>query len=288
MGGSRSAGYTQIFFAHHAEIDRLWRCWERRAREKGLNPTSIATSRIYSFYDETGVEHRKTLDTFLADIEGDPTSVTRYDDRGHCPELTLLPTRVPAAPEAEPRGEQVFILRGNRQVVLEAHPAAGRVVSLPTAPGSSASTTLTFGAPGRSQIRNALSRQISFPPAGPAPIPAGRILLRLSTSITGDLPDRNVQVFLSAVGSPNQELVGLISPFTLEHSIENSADHAAHALMHFEFDVTDTIRNLGGAAYKVTWKVPTAVDNPNLPPAGSLEMSGISFLVENQNAEAVE
>ena len=291
MNSTKSAAYTQIFFAHHAEIDRLWDCWESRVRAAGLTPAAIASNTDYSFLDEHGVEQRKTLAAFLAQIDADPTAETHYDQIGYCPTLRLAPEiRAQIAVDNGEPGRQVFMLKGVRKAVAEV-PAdpnqAPQPVILNSAAGASASKTVLLAPAGQGQLRNTLSRATQLLEFDNTPIQTGRVFLSLTVAVHNDLPARNVRVFVKpsgAAAADDGELVGMISPFTLEHS-EMSMMHDGHDAkpLSIEFDVTDAMRKFPDAgSFTVVWKVPAADDSEPGKTEGALEFREVHFSIEDQ------
>jgi hypothetical protein len=88
MGDVPVAGNDPIFYSHHANIDRLWACWQH------LHPTPPGTwqDQTFSFVDETGALQTKAVKGFLITA----ALGYAYDNVSNCSRPTPLAMLAPA------------------------------------------------------------------------------------------------------------------------------------------------------------------------------------------------
>jgi len=94
MGDVPVAGNDPIFYTHHANIDRLWSCWEK------LHPMPTNTLWLmqqFMFPDETGALQKQPVSTFV------DTRLLgyQYDNESSCFRVTPTALRVQAATQPE-------------------------------------------------------------------------------------------------------------------------------------------------------------------------------------------
>jgi Common central domain of tyrosinase/Polyphenol oxidase middle domain len=93
MGDVPLAGNDPVFYTHHANIDRLWACWQK------LHPLPAGTwqDQQYSFVDETGTLKKRPVKDFIKST----TLGYEYDNESQCSRPGVaLNIAVAAAPRA--------------------------------------------------------------------------------------------------------------------------------------------------------------------------------------------
>jgi hypothetical protein len=217
MGDVPVAGNDPVFYSHHANIDRLWACWQK------LYPTPTGTwqDQQFSFVDETGTLVTQPVKNFL-----DSTTLGYvYDNDSACSRAAATDTT---------------------NTTLSAKPA-----TKPAAPGSGKKTTSMIGSSKAIAINQP---QVSVDL--PVPKPKLQVVLSdLEKAATTELVLRDVtaqshpgtlfDVFVEKKGDPStRQLVGTISWFgAFRHH-----GHTGPEKRTFQFDVTDQLRALGKTA----------------------------------------
>jgi hypothetical protein len=94
MGDVPVAGNDTIFYSHHANIDRLWACWQKLHG----TPAGSWQNQPFSFVDETGALQTKPVKDFLSSA----ALGYEYDNVANCARPTVGPEAVAvAAPSNE-------------------------------------------------------------------------------------------------------------------------------------------------------------------------------------------
>jgi len=212
MGDVPVAGNDPIFYSHHANIDRLWACWQH------LHPTPAGTwqDQQFSFVDETGTMQTKPVKNFL-----DSTTLGYvYDNESHCTRTaTAKFVSKPLAEQAAPTtGEKKMTVLGGAQKIAINHPQTTVDINLPE-PTLRALFTQPEGAP--------------------------RTELVLTDVTAESTPGVLFDVYLATKSDPTvRKLAGTISWFGAFHH----HGQAGPSKRTLRYDVTDQLRALGAAA----------------------------------------
>jgi hypothetical protein len=211
MGDVPVAGGDPVFYSHHANIDRLWACWQQLYG----TPAGDWQGQEFSFVDETGTMQTRPVKDFL-----DSAALGYvYDNVTDCSRPTVA-AAAPPAPAAAPRGEREKAMLGSVKAV----------------PIQSPTTHIELDIP-RPQLEGAL-RDLTQPESV-------RLTLR---DITADgHPGTLFHVYLAKKGDPEQRKhVGTLSWFgAFRH--RHGGDHGPAAETR-SFDVTDELRELNGGS----------------------------------------
>jgi hypothetical protein len=210
MGDVPVAANDPIFYVHHANIDRLWACWQ-----KSYPPVTSAPweAEKFSFPDENGTLQTRPVSDFLSTAAMGYV----YDNVDHC-------SRVPAA----------------RAVHLTSLFQVSRNMedSLPVLVASSSAVTLA-------QPKTSINLDV----AGPTmlslarPAPQGQVSTRLVLQqITAQSPPGALlKVYVEARGKPERrQLVATISWFNAFGSHHDGPD-----VRTLTYDVSDQLKALG-------------------------------------------
>jgi hypothetical protein len=242
MGDVPVAGNDPVFYHHHANIDRMWACWQN------LHPTPPGAwqDQQFSFVDETGTLQTKPVKDFLASA---PLGYV-YDNVTDCARTSLLaaapaPTPTPAAtaapvPAPPPEERRNLGMAGATSAIRVDRPAV--TVDLPVPPPTMRRAIADLGRPGNVQL---VLRDVT------------------AQSHPGTLLD----VYIARKGDPaSRQHVGTISWFgAFRHHGESSTVRKT-----LRYDVTDELRALGGeqAAEGVTVIVEASHGRMASPRAG--------------------
>ena len=99
MGDVPVAGNDPVFYSHHANIDRLWACWQKLHK----TPSGAWQSQKFSFPDETGALQTKPVKDFLSSV---PLGYV-YDNDTACSRSTTL--EAAAVPMAETEQKKAMV-----------------------------------------------------------------------------------------------------------------------------------------------------------------------------------
>jgi Common central domain of tyrosinase/Polyphenol oxidase middle domain len=210
MGDVPVAGNDPIFYSHHANIDRLWACWQK------LYPTPAGSwqDQTFSFVDETGTLQTQPVKNFL-----DSTTLGYvYDNASSCARagaMVNVPRTIPQAipPETGPLNTALL--------------AASKTVNI-----IRSQTTVDI------EVPQAKRTNLFAQPEGSA---TTELVLRDITAQTH--PGVLFDVYLAKKGDASvRKLVGTISWFGAfrHHGSQGPEKKTLH------FDVTDQLRELGG------------------------------------------
>jgi hypothetical protein len=210
MGDVPVAGNDPVFYTHHANIDRLWACWQQ------LHPTPAGPwqDAMFSFVDETGKMQTQPVKNFL----NSAALGYVYDNVAACARPAPGPVVALAAGSS-----------GERKTAM-IHASKGIAIASPT-------TNVDLDVP-RPRLEGAL-RNLQTP---------GSVELVLRDITADSPPATSFDVFLAARNDPGKrQLVGTISWFGAFSRSHRAKDGTTHPRT-LTFDVTNELRALGGAA----------------------------------------
>ena len=231
MGDVPVAGNDPVFYHHHANIDRLWACWQ----QTNMSPPGPWQDQMFSFVDETGALVTRPVKDFL-----DTTTLGyTYDHVSSCarPAAVALNASAPLQTAAPPLAPVVTTM-------AKVHRYPSIAIRAPV-------TTVNLNVP-------------------PAPLesifaavsgPAAKVELVLR-DITADRPPGTMfNVYLARNATPaDRRYVGTISWFN-----DFSRRHQGHAgamQKTLTFDVTDQLRALGARCDR-RWDRRTVIEATN-------------------------
>jgi hypothetical protein len=222
MGDVPLAGNDPVFYMHHANVDRLWACWQQLHG----TPEGEWQEQEFSFVDETGAQQTEPVSFAV-----DSTALGyAYDNVSDCareepsalaaappPAATPAPTPAPATAPAE-EDEEMVMLGASRGIEME-RPQLSVDLDVP-----------------RPKLRGAMA-DLAEP---------GKVELVLRDVAAESHPGTSFDVFVARRGDPgSREHVGTISWFGAFRRRHGEEDKAPRT---FRFDVTDELRDLGEAA----------------------------------------
>ena len=210
MGDVPVAGNDPVFYEHHANIDRMWACWEK------LHPTPAGAwqNQKFSFVDETGTMQTEPVSKFV-----DTTALGYvYDNVSACSRTPVH--KVPAAavaPQAAASGNERFpVMVGS----------TSQPVSL-----TQATTNVDIAVPATAM------HSLAVAPPGSS---SSALILRDVTAQS--LPGAMVNVYIAKKEQPaNRKFVGTINWFG---AFRHHGTTVPYQQTH-EFDVTEQLRTLG-------------------------------------------
>jgi len=217
MGDVPVAGNDPIFYHHHANIDRLWACWQKLH----TTPSGSWQNETFSFPDETGTLQTKPVKDFL-----DSSKLGYvYDHVTSCQRLAFVqlpqPTPVATAPK----------IPGPIPEEIERMPMVGATKAI-AVDRPSISVDMDIPQP---RMRAALA-DLKRP---------GNVELVLRDVAADSHPGTMFDVFIARKGHPeSRQHVGTINWFGAfrHHGRETAERRTLH------FDVTDELRALGAEA----------------------------------------
>jgi hypothetical protein len=226
MGDVPVAGNDPVFYSHHANIDRIWACWQQI---NGSQPTGQPwEEQKFSFVDETGTLQTRPVKDFL----NSATLGYVYDNVSDCARQAATP--VVATRVAPPVATLAAAPAGEPAQPSTVHAVGSVAITSPT-------TSVDLNIP-----RPALTNSFA------GPLAAGQKELVLHDVTADSAPNTLFNVYLAVKSDPNKrERVGTISWF--------GAFGAARAMMHggdmhagppkrtYTFNVTNALQALGGA-----------------------------------------
>ncbi|HWX84987.1 MAG TPA: tyrosinase family protein [Xanthobacteraceae bacterium] len=225
MGDVPVAGNDPVFYFHHANIDRLWACWQ----QANVTPPGPWQDQMFSFVDETGALVTRSVKDFL-----DSTTLGYvYDNVNSCARPVVVAAERAAPPQA-------------------ATPAPATTMAKVHATESVAIRTPTT------------SVNLNVPPTPLAGLfadvrrPAAKVQLVLRDITADRHPGTMFNVYLEKTANPgNRQYVGTISWFSdFSH---RHLGHGGAVTKTLTFDVTDQLRALGGDTTGLT----TVIDATN-------------------------
>ncbi len=218
MGDVPVAGNDPVFYHHHANIDRMWACWQKLHG----TPSGSWQNQQFSFVDETGALVTQPVSKFI-----DTAALGYvYDNVTRCarpsgPNLQLpAPTPLATAPKKPgPIPEEM---------------ATTMIGQLPSIAINSPAMSFDLEVP-QPRLRAAVA-DLQRP---------GKVLLVLRDVTAESHPGVLFNVYLAKKGAPTvREHVGTISWFAAFRH-HRGEDHPKRT---YRFDVTDELRALGGSA----------------------------------------
>jgi hypothetical protein len=213
MGLFETAAQDPIFWLHHANIDRLWDCWNRRGN---ANPASIAIPGPFPFVDENGnVVTLSAAELLSMAVSPDYT----YESYADC-EAVPVATRIAAATTPAPAPSSAVISAAAEPVKLSSRP-----------------TTLTL------RLARDAAKELETTLREPA---GRRLVLALQDITAARDPGVIYHVYLvgSAKAGPGKLLAGSFHFFG--RVSPSGAGHEAHGAAPFSiaFDVSRTLAQL--------------------------------------------
>jgi hypothetical protein len=214
MGDVPVAGNDPVFYSHHANIDRLWACWQK------LYPTPAGSwqDEQFSFVDETGTLVTQPVKNFL-----DSTTLGYvYDNDTDCSRPaatdttnTTLSTKPAAKPPAQGSGKKSTTMIGTSKAIAINTPQVSVDLPIP-----------------KPKLQGVLAKPANT-----------ELVLRDVTAQTH--PGTLFDVFVEKKGDPStRTLVGTISWFgAFRHH-----GHTGPEKRTFQFDVTEQLQALGKTA----------------------------------------
>ena len=229
MGDVPVAGNDPLFYSHHANIDRLWACWQH------LHPTPAGTwqNQQFTFPDENGTLHTDPVSKFI-----DTAAIGYvYDNFASCSRATVRPA------------------------VLQAHNA-------PTTPPTSDNSTVVASTQAISITNASTSVDVPAPAAAPRGVPQGtansELVLRDITAQSS--PGTLLDVYIAKKGQPaTRKFVGTINWFgAFRHHGMTESDQRT-----LTFDVTSQLKALGITPGSTTFTVTFEATNGRVSAGGA-------------------
>lgn len=231
MGIVPTAAGDPVFWMHHCNIDRIWAAWNAGG---GQNPTQTNginwTDTKFVYVDGNGARTEVAIST----VSNPATLPYRYDNLPQ-------PTGVAVAAAATPAS-------GNKMVLMKSiAPGASPNAAAPLATTAGTAAAVRLGAAPQTVGLAPTGTQNHLQAIAPS-IQAGgpsRLVLTFNGVMAETDPDTVYKVYLDLPpnASPDvadQHYVGLLNFFGAVMTTE----HAAHAGMNTEFDVTDLVAQL--------------------------------------------
>jgi hypothetical protein len=219
MGDVPVAGNDPVFYVHHANIDRLWACWQ----QSNVTPPGTWQDQTFSFVDETGTLVTRPVKDFL-----DSTTLGYvYDNVSSCARPTLVASDRVAQPQTvtpqavtPPAATTMAKVHATESIAIRT-PTTSVNLNVPTTPLAG-----LFAA-----VRG----------------PAAKVQLVLRDITADSHPGTMFNVYLAKTANPaDRQYVGTISwfsDFSHHHQAQGMAMPVTKTLT---FDVTDQLRALGG------------------------------------------
>jgi hypothetical protein len=208
------AGNDAIFYSHHANIDRLWACWQSLHG----TPAGSWQNQTFSFVDETGTLQTQPVGKFI-----DSTTLGYvYDNVSHCSrtQLVAFPAPTPMATAPKKPGP------------IPEEMAMATIGSLPGLAIDRPEKSFDIDVP-RPKLEAALA-DLQRP---------GRVELVLRDVTAASHPGVLFNVYLAKKGQPSvRAQVGTITWFgAFRHRHDKGGEKRT-----LRYDVTDELRELGG------------------------------------------
>jgi hypothetical protein len=241
MGDVPVAGNDAVFYHHHANIDRLWSCWQKTH----ASPPGAWQDQMFSFVDETGAVVTRPVKDFL-----DTTRLGYvYDHDSMCarPAVTAVAERVESPQPVTPPTAAAT-------ATAKVHATEGVAIRSPT-------TSVNLNVPA-SPLENLMATARSA---------ATKVQLVLRDITTDKPPGTQFNVYLEKTAAPaDRQFVGTISWFSdFSHRHQG---HGGPVKKTMTFDVTNQLRALGagtsGAGLTTVIEATTGL-TPTNPAAGS-------------------
>ena len=218
MGDVPVAGNDPVFYHHHANIDRMWACWQQ------LHPAPSGTwqSKSFSFPDETGALQTKPVKDFL-----DSTKLGYvYDHVTKCARFNALDVVLPQ-PTAMATAS---VGPGPIHEEVETMPMVGATRAIPI---DRPSVSVDMDIP-QARMRSAVA-DLKRP---------GNVELVLRDVAADSHPGTMFDVFVARKGHPeSRQKIGTINWFgAFRHHGQATAEKRT-----LRFDITDELRDMGGS-----------------------------------------
>ena len=211
MGDVPVAGNDPVFYHHHANIDRMWACWQN------LHPTPSGAwqNQQFSFVDETGAMVTKPV-SFV--INSAPLGYV-YDNVSNC-------SRAPSLGVAGP-------VEGTAPNVPRPIPEERRGAVAPTTEVKIDRPSVSVDLPLQQQTLRRAVADVGRP---------GNMLLVLRDVSADSHPGALLDVYIAKKGDPStRQHVGTISWFgKFRHHGESTAEKHT-----YKFDITDEVKAMG-------------------------------------------
>jgi hypothetical protein len=225
MGDVPVAGNDPVFYFHHANIDRLWACWQ----QANVTPPGPWQDQMFSFVDETGALVTRSVKDFL-----DSTTLGYvYDNVNSCARPVVVAAERAAPPQT--------VTPAPATTMAKVHATESIAIRTPTT-----SVNLNVPPTPLAGLFNDVRR------------PAAKVQLVLRDITADRHPGTMFNVYLEKTANPgNRQYVGTISWFS-----DFSRRHQGHGgavTKTLTFDVTDQLRALGGDTTGLT----TVIDATN-------------------------
>ena len=211
MGDVPVAGNDAVFYHHHANIDRLWACWQ----QTNTTPAGAWQDQMFSFVDETGTLVTRPVKDFL-----DSTTLGYvYDNVSSCARPTATASERVASPQT---------------VTPPPPPATAMIHATESIPIRSPTTSVNLNVP-----PTALASLLAN-----ARAPATKVELVLRDITADSHPGTMFNVYLEKTADPaDRQYVGTISWFS-DFGHRHQA-HGAAVKKTMTFDVTNQLLALG-------------------------------------------
>jgi polyphenol oxidase len=231
MGVLASAAYDPVFFAHHANIDRVWDKWIKDDPAKHANPSNTAwLQQFFFFYDQTPNW------TYISNNQMLEPEALRY--RYQPPQTTTpSPAVVAAAPAARAAVRLAQVPQLSAPVVELSQGAEPKTLT-----PDPVTVRATFPSQGRERL-------MAVPSAAPAASGAQqKVILRIEGV---EIPANHgalINVFLNqpnATAATGIDDPGYVGTIAVVANQGPGAVHAHPVVRNFGFDITDKVAALG-------------------------------------------
>jgi polyphenol oxidase len=257
MGVLASAAFDPVFFAHHANIDRIWDKWKSADPAHHTNPVNpIWLQQGFYFYDQTPTW------TFISNDQMLTPGLLSYNYQP--PQTSAAPGPVASAASA---ASAVRVVQQLSAPVVELHRSAEPKALTP----EPATVQATIPPQGREK----LTPSVAAAAAGPAP----KVILRIEGV---EIPaDRGalVNVFLNrpdataAAGPDDPGYVGTIA--VVASQAPGGAGHKHTVIRNFSFDITGKLAASLGNNSNVAVTLVPATGTGKKPAAVNLKYSRV-------------
>jgi tyrosinase len=210
MGLVGVAANDPIFYEHHANIDRMWSCWQHAHPNEKPGDWE---NQQFSLVDENGALVTRPVKDFL----NTKALGYMYDNESNC---TRTPAPVPAIAVAQAAQPEQAAAAKSATQPIRLNPTA-------------TSVDVTIAEPKLNQLKAA------------APAPAQTTLVLRDVSSQSE-PGALLNVFVARKDAPNtRQHVGTINWFGVHDAMEGMQHAAGRVSRTFEFDITKALQALG-------------------------------------------